>query len=657
MKKRVALVAFGENTRRVVVDQLQEVLGGMVAIEAHAVEAGMPARIQADLVLFTHYSVVDEVPGYDWGGSSMLSARRMVNFAYIDQLLRIPPGSHVLLVNDTPETARETVELLQGLGLDHIRYTPFYPGAPAVAADLAITPGEVQYVPGHIKRVINLGPRLIDYTTLVEVLQRLGLLDERANVVTARYMREMVRRGRQLAENNRELASARGQLETILRMVDQGVVAVDGDGNVIFANPRAREILGDDVSPLNLPRTALSGRAETGRIYDLDERQIVVSKVPFQSGDGPSGAVATLREAREIQDIEHRLRRGKSCPGLAAKYSFAEIIGESGAMQEAKRRAIRIAESDATVLIQGESGTGKELFAQAIHLASPRHDQPFVAINCAALPETLLESELFGYEEGSFTGARKGGKPGLFELAHQGTMFLDEIGETPLPLQARLLRVLQEKEVMRIGGTRVIPVDVRVIAATHRNLEKLRQEGRFRDDLYYRLNVLPLVLPPLRERVEDIPFLAEALWRNLARQQVWPYRRLSPDIAGILGRYSWPGNVRELENALAYAMNMAKGVPQADDLPPYLTAQAVPSPNTGLSELDIRILRLLAQGGPSRGRRSIAGCLTDGTGGPTEAEIRARLRFLAREGLVDPGRGRKGTGLTEQGLEVLRKWA
>lgn len=609
MKRSLALLSYGENTRRVLSGQLEEVLGGLVDIATHAIESGLPDRVEADLVLVTHHSIIPDVRACV-GDSPLLSARRMVNFAHVDRLLGIPPQSRVLLVNDTRETALETIELLNGLGISHVHYIPSYPGARPAPADLAVTPGELPYVPAGIGEVMDLGPRLIDFTTMVEVLERLGLLNERANVVTARYMRELVRRGQQLVSHNRAMATARGQLETILRVVDQGVIAVDRDGEVVFANPRAKEILGDsDLKILDLAGTTVSGRAETRRIYRVGESQIVVSKVPFGTDEGPGGAVATLSEAREIQDIEHRLREETKARGLGAKYSFADIVGESVAMKEAKRRAVRLAESDATVLIQGESGTGKELFAQAIHSASTRHGQPFVAVNCAALPETLLESELFGYEEGAFTGARKGGKPGLFELAHQGTIFLDEIGETPLPLQARLLRVLQEREVMRIGGTRVIPVDVRIIAATHRPLERLRTEGAFRDDLYYRLNVLPLVIPPLRERLEDIPYLADALWRNLARQRVWPYRKLSADVFAHLCRYTWPGNVRELENALTYAASMVKGAPGPDDFPPYLArctpaAEGGRTETAGLGPLDTRILRMLA--GEGRGRKTLA---------------------------------------------------
>jgi transcriptional regulator, propionate catabolism operon regulatory protein len=224
--------------------------------------------------------------------------------------------------------------------------------------------------------------------------------------------------------------------------------------------------------------------------------------------------------------------------------------------------ARRYAQSDTTVLITGESGTGKELFAQGIHNESTRASRPFVAINCAGFPESLLESELFGYEEGAFTGTRKGGKPGLFEIAHTGTVFLDEIGEMPISLQTRLLRVLQAREVVRLGGTQPTPIDVRVIAATHRNLKERVASGEFRQDLYYRLNILRLKLPALRERGDDVALLAETLLTRLASGASFKKISVEQIIASLmpfLMRHTWPGNVRELENVMERAAVLLGG--------------------------------------------------------------------------------------------------
>jgi transcriptional regulator with PAS, ATPase and Fis domain len=257
-------------------------------------------------------------------------------------------------------------------------------------------------------------------------------------------------------------------------------------------------------------------------------------------------AIMTLTE--ELARVRKIIRN------LKAEYTWNDIVGTGTALQQAKDLARRAAETPATVLLRGESGTGKELFAHAIHNASSRRKGQFVRVNCAALPEHLLESELFGYEEGAFTGASKGGKRGLFEEASRGTLFLDEIGDITVELQKKLLRVLQEKEIMKVGSTRPVPVDVRVIAATNADLEQRIKNGSFREDLYYRLNVLPIRIPPLRTIREDIPVIAGHLLKKLNQE----YGREIESISGVamqaLQAYHWPGNVRELESMIGRAM-------------------------------------------------------------------------------------------------------
>jgi transcriptional regulator with PAS, ATPase and Fis domain len=240
-----------------------------------------------------------------------------------------------------------------------------------------------------------------------------------------------------------------------------------------------------------------------------------------------------------------------------ARYTFASIVGAGAAITAAKEEAERASRTDSTVLLRGETGTGKELFAHAIHAAGPRRAGPFIKLNCAAVPAELLESELFGYEEGAFTGARRGGKPGKFELAAGGTLFLDEIGDMPMPMQAKLLRVLQEKEVDRLGGTGSRRLDLRLIAATGRNLEEMVGQGTFRADLYYRVNVIPVRIPPLREHPEDLGAIAETFLARLSADTGEPKRRLSAELLEILRAYQWPGNVRELQNGLERAVAMS----------------------------------------------------------------------------------------------------
>ena len=347
--------------------------------------------------------------------------------------------------------------------------------------------------------------------------------------------------------------------------------------------------------------------------------------------------------------------------GLRSRYSFEDILTRNPAVMEIKALAALKARSEASVLIIGETGTGKELFAHAIHGASFRRQQPFLAINCAALPESLLESELFGYREGAFTGALKGGKPGLFELAHGGTLFLDEIGELNLGFQTRLLRVLESGEVMRVGGDRVIQVDTRIIAATNRDLWRRVEEGTFRKDLFFRLNVLPINIPPLRERREDILLILEQALKARTSSPSFTTEALER-----LSDYPWPGNIRELKNLVEYLRHLETSEIGIRELLPFLKVSAGPSgaravapaPAFGPGEREPMrfILQCLHAGYQQRehlGRKALMEQARAKGVFLTEAQIRAALGRLDELGLVRVGRGRGGTRITPAGIEAL----
>ncbi|MDR3566022.1 MAG: sigma 54-interacting transcriptional regulator [Negativicutes bacterium] len=314
-------------------------------------------------------------------------------------------------------------------------------------------------------------------------------------------------------------------------------------------NRTAREMLGQKIERcldlVNIEACLSEGREFLGQTIEFGSIWISFNVAPIKVDDMIIGAIITFQDITRIQEMEARIRNDVLAKKFVAKYNFPDILGISPQIVEAKRIAQEMAAVDATVLIAGESGTGKELFAQSIHNISPRRNGPFVALNCAALPPNLLESELFGYVEGAFTGATKKGKPGLFEMAHRGTIFLDEISEMDKYGQSRLLRVLQEKQVMRLGDDKNIPIDARIIAATNKNLIELVEEGHFRQDLFYRLNVLTLSLPPLRERKGDIKYLAQHFLENYNRQY---HKRIEMELLAYdyLRQHPWSGNIREI---------------------------------------------------------------------------------------------------------------
>ena len=355
----------------------------------------------------------------------------------------------------------------------------------------------------------------------------------------------------------------RQRLDSVIQHLRDGVVALDASGRVEAINQRLAAALGvDPSSAVGRPLAELAPDIAPILPETDGETLETLRGVSYVVHRGPlvdNGAVLTFQESRAVERLDRTLRTRQRAQQFAARYRLDDLIGACPEIARVRQLARRYAKSDATVLIRGESGTGKEMVAQGIHRESGRRDFPFVAINCGAFPETLLESELFGYEEGAFTGARRGGKVGLIEAAHHGTLFLDEIGEMPLPLQSRLLRVLQEREVVRLGATEPTRVDVRVVAATHRALTDAVESGVFRADLYYRLNILNLAIPPLRERTADILPLAAELLLQAARREprVAAFVRTPGDAARTiepvgepLGSHDWPGNVRELQNVV-----------------------------------------------------------------------------------------------------------
>jgi propionate catabolism operon transcriptional regulator len=369
----------------------------------------------------------------------------------------------------------------------------------------------------------------------------------------------------EMAAAQRAEKSRRTQLDSILYHLGDGVIAVDMDARIVMANPAAEQLTGRSVrtalgKPLRAVLPALqlghvitSGTPELGAVEELAGKSIVVDRVPLFDEGKQTGAILALHGSNRLELAVSKLRAHTHRRSQVAKYRLENMVSASPAMQRVIAQCKVFAQhSDAGILIHGASGTGKELLAHGIHNASRRASQPFIAINCGAITETLLESELFGYDEGAFTGARKQGKAGLFEAANGGTLFLDEIGEMPLPLQTRLLRALQEKEITRVGSVDPLPVNVRIVSATHRDLASMLASGQFREDLFYRLNILRVDVPPLRERPEDIEVLVRKLVpAALARTGL---EALCPAVLAavqpVMQRYAWPGNVRELENAV-----------------------------------------------------------------------------------------------------------
>jgi PAS domain S-box-containing protein len=407
------------------------------------------------------------------------------------------------------------------------------------------------------------------------ITTRIPMVDERGHLLGALAVFKDISEVVQLASEITNLKEIQTMLEAIIQSSDDAISVVDENGKGILINPAYSRITGltkeqvigqpatTDISEgesmhMKVLQTRRAVRGVTMRVGP-NKKEVVVNVAPIIVDGKLKGSVGVIHDVSEIRKLTSELTRARQIiRTLEAKYTFDDIIGQSDEMTLAVEQAKLGAKTPATVLLRGESGTGKELFAHAIHNASDRKYNKFIRVNCAALTETLLESELFGYEEGAFSGAKRGGKQGLFEEANNGSIFLDEIGELTPSTQAKFLRVLQEREILRVGGTKPVSINVRIITATNVNLEKSIAEGTFREDLYYRLNRMPIHIPPLRKRLEDINHLCVRLIQKINQDYGRNIEGISTDAIQKLMHYDWPGNVRELENVLGRAIIFMK---------------------------------------------------------------------------------------------------
>ncbi len=680
MKKKVAVITHSTEVGKFYCSQLKGLFGEFIELESFSLEDNnVGKRINADLFVVATHAIYDTVKKYIVPDSDVVITNITLSKAGLEKIMKISAGTKAMLVNLSVEMALETISLIYYLGVNHIELVPVYPGIKQIPElKVAITPGELRHVPKNVEKIIDVGHRILDSNTIVEIALKLNLgqllqkecfIEYFKNTVTNSYSLEVLTSKTNRLEN---------QFEILLKVLEEGIIEIGLQGYILACNKSAEDIIGiktDKMMGANvreiLPLLPFEEVRKTkkpikSKLIQLNNVHISVDITPVISYNKFLGAFAILNRFNDTEFQQHKLRAQLLKKGHRAKYYFEDIIGNSPIIVKAKEIAKKMAESEASILITGESGVGKELFAQAIHNSSIRSKFPFVAINCAAISENLLESELFGYEEGAFTGAKKGGKIGLFEFAHRGTLFLDEIGEMSLNLQAKLLRVIQEREVMRIGGDRVIKIDVRIIAATNRNLKELVNQKKFRKDFYYRLNVLPLQIPPLRDRGKDILLLAEEIKKELHSDFT-----LDDEVKNIFLNHNWEGNVRELRNYIEYLTYLGDKKIKKENLP--FIEQDINNINNDKEELKfaqeledfagnsiseyIFVMEELALGYKERkgkGRRSIAKAAQQKDIYLTEQEIRSILVKLEEIGLATTSRGRGGSKMTQQGLQVLK---
>lgn len=514
--------------------QLKDLLGDSFEIKglAYGQLSSLPP-IRDDLVLITAPAIASWIIPHLHPDTKYIILQRTLNPQHLNRMLDLPPGSEVLVVNSFITGAYELIEELLELDLPPNKYFPYDPLEPAPSYSLSPAP-EPDY-----------------YNDLRGVFNRQILQQYEQRCPTPPYSGRPFR----YAITAGDAAVVPSDISTIIDLGQRSI-------SILTVAEILQHFTGSATIDDRLLRRYHRGIIDIN--MELHKQIRLNEELHRQLAELLGNTNQELAEsALNIRDMERQRRVQQKAAGCRAKYTMHNIVHHSAEMKQLIGKAKAFATSDATILISGESGTGKELLAQAIHNASPRRQSPFVAVNCSALTESLLESELFGYEEGAFTGAKKGGKKGLLELAHTGTLFLDEIGDASPAIQTKLLRSLQEKEVFRVGGDKTIPVNLRIIAATHQDLRALVAEGKFRQDLYYRLSVLPLHVPPLRQRKDDIlPLLSYFMSQSPNKTKA--AFTLSRKMEAWFREYSWPGNVRELENVVEYMINTPASLPEME---------------------------------------------------------------------------------------------
>lgn len=669
-KKKVIIACTRRRVSESIQKQLENMLGDYADVRLLLINEEQVGKIYCDLVIAISEEVAGYIAPYLMGNTEIIVMHLTIRRDMYQRLDEIAGEKQAIVVNNTQELALETVAVLYALHVKNIELYPYFPGCKENYSHikLAITPNEVQKVPSYIQRIIDIGERCLDPLTVIDIFSRLDCLTEDAIEMIFDYGQRVISVNRGITEltgNGHDFGFSRKQFADGF---DDPVLLTDSDGKIALFNSAAQSLFSESYEHLNgwsIEELGVCPEKNGDILKNIKETPIEIKgKIYLMTCHSIGGAVSCgtmvhLKSMEKIWKLYARYGYERAKHGKL-KYTFEDIIGSSSAMRELRKKGKRFAETDFPILIQGESGTGKELFAQAIHQASRRRNGPFIAFNCAALTDSLLESELFGYSRGAFTGALREGRAGLFEQASGGTLFMDEIGDISLALQAKILRVLQEQEIVRVGGSEVIPVDIRIISATNRNLQEAVREKKFRLDLYYRLNTLILKTVPLKERPADIADMLAYFFEKMSIKKT-----IEKDAMDCLTHYSWPGNVRELQNCVSYLSILDNDIIQRKDLPEWLMEEnemmldedndAVVKSSLTIRKEILYELKKCMQNGKKIGRKSLKDTLNKGGTILSEAEIREYLEEFNQQGLVISEKGRGGTRITEKGLERLKE--
>jgi len=675
--KKLIVVTYSKKAADEFCQVLQSIFKDKVIVEKYSIEENTIRTItEADLVVISVYELYKQVKHYISSNVPIINPNFTILKDNFQRILDLPSGTRALLVSSNIDLSMQCINQIYQMGARHIELIPYSPYIENTRnIDIAITPGEECNVPASIKRVINIGTRSMDISSIIYILIHFKM----ESLFSTPEMLDYCQKTMPLTFDPRLFVKENlfSVNEFVIANYKSGIISYTPGGIILNFNNMAEKILdykSDAVIGKHILSLFLQPSLQEAikNIKPLQKKQIkingqdVLVKTSIENVGDARICYLILERTNEFTTKISSYQKQIIGRGYVAKYNFEDLVTKNEEMISLKAISERNATTNSSIFITGESGTGKEIFAQAIHNASERKANPFVAINCAAVAENLLESELFGYDKGAFTGASRTGKKGLFEIAHSGTLFLDEIGEMPFHLQARLLRVLQEKEIIRVGGDRVISVDVRIIAATNRNVINMIKNKTFRKDLYYRLNVIPLTIPPLRKRKQDIPLLI-----NIFQKQFQTYFKITPSAMERLQNHPWEGNIRELQNHIEYLRNLRKPIVAIEDLP-FVSDEEKKANRLSNTEMEtikkleqtdkhdtskiifiLEALKLSKRDHTILGRRSLAALSRLNHLNISEIQMRTILSDLVTYQMINQKKGRGGTTITNLGLKMI----
>ncbi len=678
--KKIAIVSYTEHAAKIHKETLIEMFKDeadidIVSLENHPISR----KVSADTAILVAPELVNFALEVLSPNSKMVLAKYTLPKDVFEKIRKKSFSKSISVVCEDLKIAYIRKQLLVSLGIPEKSINLWCPGLKKEYLNTVIVLFGDVYIPYDMedRDIIKVKGRLFSINTIIEVAVSLHKEELIGKDSFKRYFRNICTDYYRY-ENEFTLSLYHSLIGD--ENIKMGILAFAPDYTIFYSdsfienitNKTSKELVGHKVYDIfgfykNMFKIGEDIIKIKDKLIKYSNKTYVMNQSVLKLHNKTFGYII-LSDYWEDVDKQNNLRKQAISKNYIAKYTFKDIVGNSSKIIQCKEVGRKMAKSNANVLITGPTGVGKELFAQSIHNESKRRNQPFIALNCGAIVDTLLESELFGYEKGAFTGANKEGKQGMFELAHRGTLFLDEIGELPLHLQSKLLRVLQEKEIVRVGGDRVIPIDVRIISATNKDLLEMVSDREFRMDLYYRLNVLPLSIPPLSERKEDIKLLFNMFLNDLGIDDY----ELSQLAEGYILSYNYPGNIRELQNCVEYIVSLGAKYVEVDDLPNYIIQN---NQSAGIYKDVISLFKedcsndfinqkfkvLTAVNeinglGLNAGRRSIRSYFNETNIMLSEYQIRRTLTELEKDDFITIGKGRAGIKITPVGKKVLKDY-